>query len=299
MGIFDTDSAYSGNPTGMSGVGTNLGIAGQASNQAQQLLQSGYGTFSKPDKTHEELVQENMPKYSVPVQLHYNIETSELSADVSMPSGEQQHMGSQQSGDVPWYRSEELQFCISTIGSGLASYFTGQAKSKALKAQAACYEASASYARVNQRLAKTNIMYAYESGAYEAMVQGQKDAQQIALTRTQAASRGVRLNTGSTAEIEASQKINAKINQIKIQQNTTARINNARMQLAQAKGQELTALANAEAARIMAGTWGGFGSFVIGALQGASTYLRQENKAGLDLFGFNSWFNTTFGSSES
>ena len=214
--------------------------------------------------------------------------TSTASGD-SVANAAQTHTSQATNGNVSWYQTPELQFCVSTVLAGLASYYTGQTAKASLEIKAKAYESQASYARVNQRLAKTNIMYAYEQGAYEALCQGQHDAQEIAATRTKAASRGVRLNTGSTAEIEASQKINAKVNQIKIQQNTVARANEARMQLAVAKGEELVALGNAEAADILAGTYGGWGSFITGAISGAVSYIDYANSNGLDLFNSSKW----------
>ena len=109
----------------------------------------------------------------------------------------------------------------------------------------------AAVAGLNERAAKLNLQNAYQSGEYEAMLQGLRDAQTIADTRAQTASRGVRLNQGSAAEVEATQRMNADLNQMAIRRNTVAQANQARTQIAQAQADALIAKGDAEAAAIL------------------------------------------------
>lgn len=141
---------------------------------------------------------------------------------------------------------------ISAIGQGIAGGIDALTKRNSYNTQALLYSAQAETFDTNARLADLSIANAYQSGAYESMVQGLADAQKISQTRVSTASRGVLLNSGSAGEIEASQRINAKINQINIQRNTTSAINQARMQKANNQAQAIIQRGNAEASRILA-----------------------------------------------
>lgn len=128
----------------------------------------------------------------------------------------------------------------------------------------------AAVAGLNERAAKLNLESAYQSGEYEAMLQGLRDAQTIADTRASTAGRGVRLNQGSAAEIEATQRMSAELNQIAINRNTVAQANQARTQMAQAQADALIAKGDAEAASILKRSSNPLISGVVGFLGNAA-----------------------------
>lgn len=146
---------------------------------------------------------------------------------------------------------------------GASSFIQALGAKNTYKNQALNYDAQADTARANQGIAQINIESAFRTGEYQALLQGLQDAQEISSTRASTASSGVRLNSGSTADVEATQRMNAKLNQIQIQKQTTANVSNARMQLANAKAQEIIAEGNTTASRIMAK---GSNPFIQGAL---------------------------------
>lgn len=166
----------------------------------------------------------------------------------------------------------------SGIGSVLLGGFSGALSSIAnTTSKRASFSASinnaeyrAAVAGLNERVAKLNLQNAYQSGEYEAMLQGLRDAQTIADTRANTASRGVRLNQGSAAEIEATQKMNAKLNQITIHRNTVAQANQARTQIAQAQADALIAQGDKEAASILKSSSNPFLSGALGFLSNAA-----------------------------
>lgn len=141
---------------------------------------------------------------------------------------------------------------ILSATGGISAGLQALTQRKVYSAQASTLEAQAGMYDINADLAGKALENAYITGNYQAMVQGLSDAQTISKTRTQAAGRGVLLNSGSTAEVEASQRINAKINQINIQRNTTAKANQARMQQANFRAQAIVARGQAQAYRELA-----------------------------------------------
>lgn len=101
----------------------------------------------------------------------------------------------------------------------------------------------------NEQLAKMAMRDAYTSGAYQAMMQGLQDAQMISQTRASRASSGVRMGVGSAKEIEATQRINAAINQNQIQKQTVAAANNHLLEASNYRVQQIISQGNADAAQ--------------------------------------------------
>ena len=92
---------------------------------------------------------------------------------------------------------------------------------------------------------------AYKVGAYRAMQQGLVDGQNIAAIRSASAQSGVRMNTGSKAEVEKSARLIKEQNRIANQMSTTSAAMNAHIAKANAQAQGIIAEGNAQAARTM------------------------------------------------
>lgn len=137
------------------------------------------------------------------------------------------------------------------LTGGLLSMSRASTQRAALSASITNANYRAAVAGLNERAAKLNLESAYKTGEYEAMLQGLRDAQTIADTRAQTAGRGVRLNQGSAAEVEATQRMNADLNQMAIRRNTVAQANQARTQIAQAQADAIIAKGDADAAAIL------------------------------------------------
>lgn len=150
--------------------------------------------------------------------------------------------------------------------AGIKGYFQAQEEKNNYRAMASNYDYQAKIADLNARASKLNIANAYKSSEYQAMQQGLADAQRISRTRTRTAGRGVQLNSGSAAELETTQKMNAELNQQAIRKNRVEAVNQQRLNLASAQGQGIVNRANAQAARDIAGTINpflrGLGSFL-------------------------------------
>lgn len=151
--------------------------------------------------------------------------------------------------------------------SGITAMFEQQSQNSGYEEKAMQYEAQKQSAAMNARLAALSLAQAYDSGAYQAMVQGLSDAQTIANTRASRASSGVRLGVGSAREVEASQRVNAAINQAQIQKNTWNAATNAMLSEYNYKVQQVIAQGNADAARAMQHSSGltGLTSFITNA----------------------------------
>lgn len=141
---------------------------------------------------------------------------------------------------------------------GAASALSGITSVLAQRQQNAKYNMEASkhltqkqIAAGNEQLAKMAMRDAYTSGAYQAMMQGLQDAQMISQTRAARASSGVRMGVGSAKEIEASQRINAAINQNQIQKQTVAAANNHLLEASNYRVQQIISQGNADAAKAM------------------------------------------------
>ena len=150
--------------------------------------------------------------------------------------------------------------------AGIKGYFGAQEEKDNYRAMASNYDYQAKIADLNVRASKLNIANAYKASEYQAMQQGLADAQRISRTRTGTAGRGVQLNSGSAAEIEATQRMNAELNQQAIRKNRVETVNQQRLNLASAQGQGIVNRANAQAARDIAGSINpflrGLGSFL-------------------------------------
>lgn len=150
--------------------------------------------------------------------------------------------------------------------AGIKGYFGAQEEKDNYRAMASNYDYQAKIADLNARASKLNIANAYKSSEYQAMQQGLADAQRISRTRTRTAGRGVQLNSGSAAELETTQRMNAELNQQAIRKNRVEAVNQQRLNLASAQGQGIVNRANAQAARDIAGTINpflrGLGSFL-------------------------------------
>lgn len=155
-----------------------------------------------------------------------------------------------------WYNTLDGQVALqggSALLHGLASGIAQHASNKGLDASAKGHEYQRDVALINAEIAKMQIEGAYQSGAYEAMVQGLADRQKMSQEVVRQASSGTKIGQGSNADISTTQWINAQINQRVIQKNTTKAINQARMEQANANAQAILEQANADAKRAMKG----------------------------------------------
>lgn len=165
------------------------------------------------------------------------------------------------------------------ISSGLAAVSTMlsmRGAARQYNAQARGYENQAAVARANQRVAKLNIVSAYQTGEYRAMLKGLENAQIISSTRVSTAARGVQLNSGSSAEIEATQRTNALRDKLAIDRETMENAINAQRQLVNAQMAENTALGNAAAARELAKGNSGFNMLATGLMSFASSWAMSD-----------------------
>ncbi len=151
--------------------------------------------------------------------------------------------------------------------SGITALFESENQNEGYEQNALQFEAQKQSAAFNERLAALSISQAYDSGAYQAMVQGLSDAQAIANTRASRAGSGVRLGVGSAREVEASQRVNAAINQSQIQKSTINAATNAMLSQYNYKVQQVIAQGNADAARALKSNSGltGLTSFITNA----------------------------------
>lgn len=183
----------------------------------------------------------------------------------------------QQSSQKSEQKSEQKGFKINPaymIGaasalSGITSMLEQRSKNQQYSMQANQYLAQKNTAALNERMAKMAAANAYTSGAYQAMMQGLRDAQEISQTRASRASSGVRLGTGSAREIEASQRINAAINQAQIQKQTIEAATNHMLDASNYQVQQVIAQGNANAANALKqNSWiSGLTSFASSAVQ--------------------------------
>lgn len=126
-----------------------------------------------------------------------------------------------------------------------AQWFDSMTERRQLESQSQGYLYSAQSAFMNANLVDTqkelaeldvrsacnNVYNQYFNGQIQAFEQGLQDAQVTANQQAQSASSGVRMNSGSKAEINQSNKLSAEINQKIIQRNTESNANNARYQM--------------------------------------------------------------------
>ena len=86
-------------------------------------------------------------------------------------------------------------------------------------------------AELDVRSACNEVYNQYFNGQIQAFEQGLQDAQTTASQQAQSASSGVRMNSGSKAEVDKSNRVSAEINQKIIQRNTESNASNARQQM--------------------------------------------------------------------
>lgn len=131
-----------------------------------------------------------------------------------------------------------------------ATTFTANQR-RLLEYQAQNYDNQVKTAALNAKVADNNMYNAYKVGAYRAMQQGLVDGQNIAAIRSASAQSGVRMNTGSKAEVEKSARLIKEQNRIANQMSTTSAAMNAHIAKANAQAQGIIAEGNAQAARTM------------------------------------------------
>lgn len=167
------------------------------------------------------------------------------------------------------FSSPQGQILASSAVQGITSMLAQKSKNATYSANAAQYIAQKNTAAVNEQMAKYATAQAYSSGAYQAMMQGLKDAQIISETRASRASTGVKLGVGSAKEIEASQRINAALNQAQIQKSTIEQATNHILEQANYQVQQVIAQGNADAENALKQSSGlsGLTSFINSALQ--------------------------------
>lgn len=140
------------------------------------------------------------------------------------------------------------------VVAGVQGYIAAQTQKRSYKAQAADYQSQVVTAKMNAGTAKNNMYNAYQMGAFRAMVVGLKNGQNIANTRAANAQSGVRMGTGSKAEVESSQRLMKEVDRITQQQNTTSAAMREYVNSANYQAQGIIAQGNADAANIMAGS---------------------------------------------
>lgn len=113
------------------------------------------------------------------------------------------------------------------------------------------YENEAALAGINADMYKNQLYAVGEQYEMQALQEGLRNAQAIAGKRAQVAGSGVRLNVGSAAEAEASQRIAAAMDNRNINYNRTVAQNQVRTQVAQWQMEQRMAEAQAKAAKAM------------------------------------------------
>ncbi len=137
--------------------------------------------------------------------------------------------------------------------AGISAYTTALQQERKYQAQASEYQSQVATANTNVATARNNMYNAYQMGAYKAMLTGLTNGQKIANVRAQNAQSGVRMGTGSKAEVESSQRLMKEVDRITQQQNTTSAAMREYVNAANYKAQGIIAQGNADAANIMAG----------------------------------------------
>lgn len=156
------------------------------------------------------------------------------------------------------------------IAKGIQAASATAAQRRQLEMQAVSYDNEARTAALNANVAKNNMYNAYTMGAWKAMQQGLYDGQVIASTRAKSAQSGVRMNTGSKAEVESSARLIKEQNRIANQMSTTSNAMNAYIQETNYRAQGIIAQGNAQAARTMQH---GYSPFISGLTTFSSSLL--------------------------
>ena len=135
------------------------------------------------------------------------------------------------------------------LAKGIQAASATATQRRALENQAVAYDYQAKSATLNAQISRQNMYNAYQVGMYRAMAQGLADAQNIANIRASSAKSGVRMNTGSKADVEKSAQLIKEQNRITQQQNTTSSAMRQYMNEANYKASAIIAEGNAQAAR--------------------------------------------------
>ena len=155
------------------------------------------------------------------------------------------------------------------------------------------YDAQAKTASLNANVARQNMYNAYQVGAFRAAQQGLADAQNISNVRAAAAQSGVRMNSGSKADVEKSARYVKEVNRITNQQNTTSAAMKEYVNAANYKAAGIIAEGNAQAARTMEH---GISPLVSGLTTMSSTFASSLMAAsGGSGQTIGSWFSGLFG----
>lgn len=137
--------------------------------------------------------------------------------------------------------------------SGISAYTTAQQHQRYYQSVASEYQSRVATANTNVATARNNMYNAYQMGAYKAMLTGLANGQKISEVRARNAQSGVRMGTGSKAEVESSQRLMKEVDRITQQQNTTSAAMREYVNAANYKAQGIIAQGNADAANIMSG----------------------------------------------
>lgn len=135
------------------------------------------------------------------------------------------------------------------LAKGIQAASATATQRRVLENQAVAYDYQAKSSWLNAEVAKQNMYNAYQMGQWQAMAQGLEDAQKISATRSASAGSGVRMNTGSKAEVEKSARLIKEQNRITQQQNTTSSAMRQYINEANHKASAIVAEGNAQAAR--------------------------------------------------
>lgn len=93
------------------------------------------------------------------------------------------------------------------IGSSLiGGLMQGAGKKQEAEAQASMYNYQSAVAKINSQIDKQNADYAINQGEQQAVIEGMKGAQQLGVIKTTQAASGFDVNTGTNADVQASQK---------------------------------------------------------------------------------------------
>lgn len=155
-----------------------------------------------------------------------------------------------------------------SLSAGISAYTTAMQSKRYYEAQANAYQSQVTTANANASTAYNNMYNAYQMGAYKAMLTGLANGQRIANTRAINAQSGVRMSSGSKAEVESSQRLMKEVDRITLQQNTTSAAMKQYVNAANYKAQGIIAQGNADAANIMSS---GISPFLSGLSSMSST----------------------------
>lgn len=109
-------------------------------------------------------------------------------------------------GGLSWQTTGLLMFGAGALASTVGTFFAVKAQQEQLKAQASSLEYEASMSAMNARAAELDAQTIAQSGQRDIALTTMQAGAQLSAARAQTGGAGVRLNTGSTAEVEASIK---------------------------------------------------------------------------------------------